>query len=145
MRRLAREQEPNEKSVLSMHHPSIAVCLWVVVHSGLIQLRESFWQIAKCTIDIMPMHCTSPIPAPLIKLIKQWHGIRFIPFVPLTWVPKFMYTAVFLYGRIFLERENQREAWTCKGPFQPKANSNKWFLYCESFVARYIIFCTIGW
>jgi hypothetical protein len=48
VKRLAREQEPNEKSVLS-----IAVCLWVVVHSSLIQLPESFLQIAKCTIDIM--------------------------------------------------------------------------------------------
>ncbi len=139
MRRLAREQVPNEKSYLSMHHPSIAVCLWVVVHSGLIQLQESFLQIPNAQLtscNIMPMHCTSPIPAPLIKLIKQWHGIRFIPFVPLTWVPKFMYTVVFLFARIFLERENQREAWTCKGPFQPKANSNKWLFILWVFCCK---------
>jgi hypothetical protein len=35
MGRLAREQEFNEKSVLSMHHSSMVVRLWVlVVHSG---------------------------------------------------------------------------------------------------------------
>jgi hypothetical protein len=33
--RLAREQELNEKSVLSMHHSSMVVRLWVLlVHSG---------------------------------------------------------------------------------------------------------------
>jgi hypothetical protein len=34
MRRLYGEQEPNEKSVMSMHHPSMVVCLWVLVYSG---------------------------------------------------------------------------------------------------------------
>jgi len=34
MGRLAGEQEPNEKNVLSMHHPSMIVHLWVLVHCG---------------------------------------------------------------------------------------------------------------
>jgi hypothetical protein len=34
MGRLAREQELDEKSVLSMHHSSMVVRLWVLVHSG---------------------------------------------------------------------------------------------------------------
>jgi hypothetical protein len=34
MRRLVGEQEPNEKNVMSTHHPSIVVHLWVFVHFG---------------------------------------------------------------------------------------------------------------
>jgi hypothetical protein len=35
MGRLAGEQEPNEKKgVLSVHHPSMVLCLWVLDHSS---------------------------------------------------------------------------------------------------------------